>query len=277
MPNKAGAAAVQVTTTPTAEWRSFKWIDPKVLTFRARDGADVYARLFTPEMIGAQTRSVARRRRLRPRRGLRAERAPLLVELLPRVHVPQSAGLARLCGPRRRLPRQLRLRARLAYRHLSPHGRQGSRGHRRRGEVPGGERAGQPEADWRLRRELRRLHHADGDVHDAGRLCSRRGASPGDRLGALQPRLHVEHPQRAAGRRRSVQTELADLFRRWPQGSAPHLPRNGRHQRALSGFGASRRAADRVAQGELGAGGVPGRESRVRAGDQLDGRIQDGS
>ncbi len=54
MPNKAGAAAVQVTTTPTAEWRSFKWIDPKVLTFRARDGADVYARLFTPEMIGAQ-------------------------------------------------------------------------------------------------------------------------------------------------------------------------------------------------------------------------------
>jgi dipeptidyl aminopeptidase/acylaminoacyl peptidase len=54
MPNAPGAAAKQVTTTPTAEWRSFKWIDPKVITFKARDGVDVYARLFTPEMIGAK-------------------------------------------------------------------------------------------------------------------------------------------------------------------------------------------------------------------------------
>ncbi len=54
MPNQPGAAARQVTTTPTAEWRSFHWIDPKVLTFKARDGASVYARLFTPEMIGAR-------------------------------------------------------------------------------------------------------------------------------------------------------------------------------------------------------------------------------
>jgi dipeptidyl aminopeptidase/acylaminoacyl peptidase len=54
MPNAPGAAAKQVTTTPTAEWRSFRWIDPKVITFKARDGVDVYARLFTPEMIGAR-------------------------------------------------------------------------------------------------------------------------------------------------------------------------------------------------------------------------------
>jgi len=54
MPNKAGAAATQVTTTPTEEWRSFNWIDPKVMTFKARDGVDVYARLLTPEMIGAK-------------------------------------------------------------------------------------------------------------------------------------------------------------------------------------------------------------------------------
>ncbi|MEO6221697.1 MAG: S9 family peptidase, partial [Vicinamibacterales bacterium] len=50
----AGAQAVQVTTTPTPEWRSFKWIDPKVITYKARDGKDVYARLYTPEMIGAK-------------------------------------------------------------------------------------------------------------------------------------------------------------------------------------------------------------------------------
>jgi len=54
MPNAAGATATQVTTTPTAEWRSFDWIDPQVMTFKARDGVDVYARLFTPEMLGAK-------------------------------------------------------------------------------------------------------------------------------------------------------------------------------------------------------------------------------
>jgi dipeptidyl aminopeptidase/acylaminoacyl peptidase len=54
MANRPGAAARQVTVTPTAEWRSFNWIDPKVITFSARDGVEVYARLFTPEMIGAR-------------------------------------------------------------------------------------------------------------------------------------------------------------------------------------------------------------------------------
>ena len=54
MANQPGAAAKQITTTPAEAWRSFAWIDPKVITFKARDGVDVYARLFTPEMIGAR-------------------------------------------------------------------------------------------------------------------------------------------------------------------------------------------------------------------------------
>ncbi|HEX2442586.1 MAG TPA: S9 family peptidase [Vicinamibacterales bacterium] len=54
MPNRAGARAVQVTTTPTEEWRSFKWADPQLVTFKARDGVDVFARLYTPEMMGAK-------------------------------------------------------------------------------------------------------------------------------------------------------------------------------------------------------------------------------
>ena len=49
-----GAESTQVTTTPTEEWRSFKWIDPKLVTYKARDGKEVYARLYTPEMIGAK-------------------------------------------------------------------------------------------------------------------------------------------------------------------------------------------------------------------------------
>jgi dipeptidyl aminopeptidase/acylaminoacyl peptidase len=54
MPNRPGVEARQVTTTPTDEWRAFNWIDPKVITYKARDGVDVHARLFTPEMIGAR-------------------------------------------------------------------------------------------------------------------------------------------------------------------------------------------------------------------------------
>ena len=54
MPNRPGAAATQVTTTPTEEWRSFKWVEPQLITYRTRDGVDVYARLFTPEMMGAR-------------------------------------------------------------------------------------------------------------------------------------------------------------------------------------------------------------------------------
>ena len=54
MPNTPGASAKPITTTPTDEWRSFRWIDPKVITYKARDGVEVYARLFTPEMIGAR-------------------------------------------------------------------------------------------------------------------------------------------------------------------------------------------------------------------------------
>ncbi|MBZ5558908.1 MAG: prolyl oligopeptidase family serine peptidase [Acidobacteriia bacterium] len=53
-PNGAGAAMKQVTTTPTDEWRSHRWIDPQLITYKTRDGVDVYARLFTPEMMGAK-------------------------------------------------------------------------------------------------------------------------------------------------------------------------------------------------------------------------------
>jgi dipeptidyl aminopeptidase/acylaminoacyl peptidase len=54
MPNQAGAAAKQITTTPTDEWRSFKWVEPQLITYKSRDGVDVYARLFTPEMMGTK-------------------------------------------------------------------------------------------------------------------------------------------------------------------------------------------------------------------------------
>src|SRR4030095_9650997 len=54
MPFQANAAATQVTTTPRPEFLEFKWIDPKVITYKTRDNVDVYARTLTPEMIGAK-------------------------------------------------------------------------------------------------------------------------------------------------------------------------------------------------------------------------------
>ena len=51
--NAPGGRATRITTTPTAEWQAFPWIDPTLVTYPARDGVQVSARLFTPEMIGA--------------------------------------------------------------------------------------------------------------------------------------------------------------------------------------------------------------------------------
>jgi dipeptidyl aminopeptidase/acylaminoacyl peptidase len=50
-PNKPNAAAneiKQVTISPTEEWLSHNWIDPPIVTFKARDGADVPARMYKP-------------------------------------------------------------------------------------------------------------------------------------------------------------------------------------------------------------------------------------
>ena len=50
-PNKTGvtdAEIKQITNSPTDEWKSYKWITPPIVNFKARDGATVYARLFKP-------------------------------------------------------------------------------------------------------------------------------------------------------------------------------------------------------------------------------------
>jgi dipeptidyl aminopeptidase/acylaminoacyl peptidase len=48
MENKPGAKAIQVTNSLTEEFRSYPWRDPALITFKARDNAEVYARLFKP-------------------------------------------------------------------------------------------------------------------------------------------------------------------------------------------------------------------------------------
>ncbi len=46
--NSPMAAATRITLSTTPEFQAYPWYDPEVLTFKARDGVDIYARLYTP-------------------------------------------------------------------------------------------------------------------------------------------------------------------------------------------------------------------------------------
>ena len=48
MENRAGAKPQQITNSLTAEFKSYPWRDPVVTSFKARDGADVYTRVYKP-------------------------------------------------------------------------------------------------------------------------------------------------------------------------------------------------------------------------------------
>jgi len=47
--NKVGAKPIQITNSLSAEFKSYTWHEPEVTTFKARDGADVYTRIYKPE------------------------------------------------------------------------------------------------------------------------------------------------------------------------------------------------------------------------------------
>ncbi|MFY8035884.1 MAG: prolyl oligopeptidase family serine peptidase [Cyclobacteriaceae bacterium] len=46
--NKVGSKPIQITESLTAEFKSYAWKDPQLTTFKARDGANVYARIYKP-------------------------------------------------------------------------------------------------------------------------------------------------------------------------------------------------------------------------------------
>ena len=51
LPNKpagASAEAKSVTTSPIPEFFTYDWVDPRIVSFKARDGATVYGRIYTP-------------------------------------------------------------------------------------------------------------------------------------------------------------------------------------------------------------------------------------
>jgi dipeptidyl aminopeptidase/acylaminoacyl peptidase len=47
--NRPGAEAKKITSSPAPEFWNYAWIDPPIVTFKARDGAEVYARMYKPK------------------------------------------------------------------------------------------------------------------------------------------------------------------------------------------------------------------------------------
>ncbi|WCO01891.1 S9 family peptidase [Psychroserpens ponticola] len=48
MPNKAGVEMIQLTTSTTADFNAYNWVDSEIINFTARDGVQVPATLFKP-------------------------------------------------------------------------------------------------------------------------------------------------------------------------------------------------------------------------------------
>jgi dipeptidyl aminopeptidase/acylaminoacyl peptidase len=57
--NRPGAQARRITHSPTDEWLSHDWIVPEIVHIPARDGAQVPARIYRPEDVGAQSNGAA--------------------------------------------------------------------------------------------------------------------------------------------------------------------------------------------------------------------------
>ncbi len=47
--NRPGAEAKKITSSPAPEFWNYAWIDPPIVTFKARDGAEVYAHVYKPK------------------------------------------------------------------------------------------------------------------------------------------------------------------------------------------------------------------------------------
>ena len=77
LPVQNARLPVRVTISPTAEWSSHNWIDPPIVTFKARDGAEVPARIYKPANLEARRPGSL----VRTRRGLPAKRTQMVEQL----------------------------------------------------------------------------------------------------------------------------------------------------------------------------------------------------
>jgi dipeptidyl aminopeptidase/acylaminoacyl peptidase len=55
--NEAGAVAEKITNSLTAEFQSYPWRDPKIITFKAADGQEIFGRIYEPSPKGKKAGS----------------------------------------------------------------------------------------------------------------------------------------------------------------------------------------------------------------------------
>jgi len=56
---KPGSELEQVTTSPTAEWLTFPWLEPEIVHFPAQDGTQIPGRIYRPSQLGAEANGAA--------------------------------------------------------------------------------------------------------------------------------------------------------------------------------------------------------------------------
>jgi len=234
-PATAGAEARQITFTVSEEFLGRTWIAPEIVPIpSAHHGRPIYSRVY--DAVGRS-----------PIEG--SDKRPAVVFI-------HGAGYLQN-----------------AHQGWSGYFREYSRGSARWRRVAGSQQERRSRSYRHLWRFVRRLPDLHGDVHPAGPVRRRGVSAAGDRLGALQPRLHLEHPQHPVGRSRRLREELADRVRRRPREAAAHRPRHAGRQRLLPGFGAPGAAPHRAREERLGDGHLPDRAARLPRAVELARRI----
>ena len=206
--NRPGAEAKKITSSPAPEFWNYGWIDPPIVTFKARDGAEVYARMYKPKNFKRGGPAVI----FVHGAGYLQNVHRYWSSYSPRVHVSSPADGERVPCNGCRLScfagygRDWRT---AIYRHMG-----------------GKDLDDQVDAAaWMVREhgvDAKRIGFYGGsyggfitlmalftqpDVFAAGAALQ-----SGDRLGSLQSRIHVEHSERAAKGRRGIQESSPIYF-----------------------------------------------------------------
>jgi dipeptidyl aminopeptidase/acylaminoacyl peptidase len=157
----------EVTTSPSPEWSTYNWVEPQLITYKSRDGKDVYARLYTPEMVGAKRDPKAPAVVFVHGAGY-AQNAHKYWSTYYREymfhHLLASKGYVVLDPDYRA---SAGLRPRLAHGDLSLDGRPRLNDVVDGAGLPGEDAEGECRTHRRVWRQLRRLHHVDGALHVA--------------------------------------------------------------------------------------------------------------
>ncbi len=177
-----GAAAAKLTSSPAPDFWEYPWLDAPIVTFPARDGATLRAQIFKPANF---------------RKGGPAVIFVHGAGYLQNVHRWWSTDYSHEYLFHHMLMERGYMVINVDYHGSAGYGRDWRTAiYRHMGgkdlddqvdaaQLAGGRRRRGSEADRDLWRQLRRVHHADGDVHPAGCFRSWRGAAAGDGLGEL--------------------------------------------------------------------------------------------